>query len=361
MIKCIYCLKEKEEEVFNQEHVIPKMLGRFDECILEKLVCAKCNNKFSKLETLLQEDSMEGLYSAIYRIVDRSHVRLRLNNLKIKVVGDFLGNVFEKIFPQAILPSGKIQPRSMLLINNKQTGFNIFWLDKLNSINPLSKRGRKIVKFIVGLEKKGLHCIVDQSDFTLEQAYKIISDYGVNFQERKRESFDELYKEDEKPIFQFKITETVPQNSFVPRIIAKTAFNYFSFNAIKSNLAEVLYYNNFDDIRNFILNGEGNEKNNLCFPLKQPILHEERQEGQNYFGHTLTFEANNTHVIAKVSLFGMRAFRINLGQYPFRFLSDKFGGGHFFNPLPGNKYITELSPIKYKLLKSENQYGLYRR
>lgn len=72
--KCIYCLEDKPEDEFNREHVIPQMMGTFEENqVLNNLqVCIECNSYFSReLENNISLDSIEALY------------RVRFGNKKI--------------------------------------------------------------------------------------------------------------------------------------------------------------------------------------------------------------------------------------------------------------------------------------
>lgn len=62
--KCIYCLQEKEESMFNREHVIPRMMGTYDGTgyvLGDHQVCQECNSFFSNnIESPVGLDSLEG-------------------------------------------------------------------------------------------------------------------------------------------------------------------------------------------------------------------------------------------------------------------------------------------------------------
>ena len=47
---CIYCKQVKDENDFNREHVVPRMMGRYtDGLVLSQYqVCEECNSYFSK-------------------------------------------------------------------------------------------------------------------------------------------------------------------------------------------------------------------------------------------------------------------------------------------------------------------------
>ncbi len=63
--KCIYCLQEKDESEFNREHVVPRMMGTYNQngmVLSEHQVCKDCNSYFSTdLESTIALDSYEGL------------------------------------------------------------------------------------------------------------------------------------------------------------------------------------------------------------------------------------------------------------------------------------------------------------
>jgi hypothetical protein len=63
MRKCIYCLQEKQESEFGEEHVIPKSFGTFgDDTPKLKCVCKNCNNFFGReLDLLLARETLEGV------------------------------------------------------------------------------------------------------------------------------------------------------------------------------------------------------------------------------------------------------------------------------------------------------------
>lgn len=80
--KCIYCLKEKPVEDFNVEHVISRMLGRYNNAptLNNHEVCEVCNSYFcNEIESKLSSDSLEGL------------LRLRYHHAKAKDTGRNVG------------------------------------------------------------------------------------------------------------------------------------------------------------------------------------------------------------------------------------------------------------------------------
>ena len=64
MSQCIYCLEEKDEAVFNKEHVIPQAFGKFGASTptLINCVCKECNDFFARvLDPVFTRDTYEGI------------------------------------------------------------------------------------------------------------------------------------------------------------------------------------------------------------------------------------------------------------------------------------------------------------
>lgn len=60
--KCIYCLQEKDETAFNREHVVPRMMGTYQNgyVLSNYEVCEECNSYFSReLEDKIGLNSIE--------------------------------------------------------------------------------------------------------------------------------------------------------------------------------------------------------------------------------------------------------------------------------------------------------------
>lgn len=67
--RCIYCLKEKDESQFNREHVVPRMMGTYENgFVLNRYqVCKGCNSYFSReLEDKIGLNSMESFFRMQY-------------------------------------------------------------------------------------------------------------------------------------------------------------------------------------------------------------------------------------------------------------------------------------------------------
>lgn len=86
---CIYCKKEKSEEEFNREHVVPQMMGRYTDGLVlsEFQVCQECNSFFSKqIEDKISLDSYEALLRMKSGTKKMSDGR-RLRNSRLTLIG----------------------------------------------------------------------------------------------------------------------------------------------------------------------------------------------------------------------------------------------------------------------------------
>ena len=94
MHKCIYCLEEKEDRFFNKEHVVPRMMGTYNNGLVlsHKQVCESCNSFFrDELENKLDLDSFEAWLRMQYRTKPLANgtilrkQRITVNDIKLAI------------------------------------------------------------------------------------------------------------------------------------------------------------------------------------------------------------------------------------------------------------------------------------
>jgi hypothetical protein len=56
----MYCLVEKKSNQFNKEHVIPQLMGRYENGLTIKSVCEECNEYFGNTYTPAPSMSIPG-------------------------------------------------------------------------------------------------------------------------------------------------------------------------------------------------------------------------------------------------------------------------------------------------------------
>jgi HNH endonuclease len=65
--RCIYCLQERDESVFNVDHVVPRACGLFEGNLTLDCVCVDCNSYFGRtIEFTYARDSLEAFLRLIH-------------------------------------------------------------------------------------------------------------------------------------------------------------------------------------------------------------------------------------------------------------------------------------------------------
>jgi len=119
MHKCIYCLQDKEEDQFNKEHVVPQMMGKYNNgyVLSHNQVCQECNSYFcSELENKIGLDSFEAFLRAQYRskplsnghILKKERIKVSgaekvFKNLPFDVITDSSNPHHISLFPKALI------------------------------------------------------------------------------------------------------------------------------------------------------------------------------------------------------------------------------------------------------------------
>src|SRR4051812_40026396 len=112
MLRCIYCDKtEKEVKFTKSEHVLPRLLGAFDEDpTLVGLVCDTCNSEvLNPLETKFKEDTEEGIIYQMFNFENNYQIRILGDHVKTKFAMGLGDEFFDHIFPLLRINEEKIQ------------------------------------------------------------------------------------------------------------------------------------------------------------------------------------------------------------------------------------------------------------
>lgn len=352
--RCIYCTKSPPEVTFkDREHVIPKFLGRFtpDNLYFQgHTVCDECNSELSKLETVFAEDSKEGILAVMYGIRKATTIR-RGNRLKISISANCDLGVFKNIFP-FVLPQNQeaLIPKPMVLMKDKKGVYQVILMEEITKINEGTKKFQKKKEWIGRLNKKGI-MVFGNKEFPPERITSIMKKFDVDVKKSKPK-----YLEKNSPLyvhFQGKIDDTIL------RLPAKIAFNYFAYCANQSEMNDILFNKEFDNIRNYIRHGQYNGERPVDLTRKS-ILYDERNSKKVRLVHLLSFTEKGNRIVSKISLFGYITYEIILGNYPFRVSHNrkKFGCGTCFNPFSGEIMKLSSSSIPYFLV-TPDRYELF--
>lgn len=242
MHKCIYCLQEKNDAQFNKEHVIPRMMGKYENgyVLSYNQVCQECNSYFcNELENKIGLDSFEAFLRTQYRTKPLSDGHT-LRKQRLQVSG--AEKVFKDLPFDVITDSSNsyrmsLNPKPLIgILRNAETQeYDYYDLDTLprateekieqlkSAKNPIINTGLPVEDATVALTEKGYP----------------VSQYLCC-------SVETLYEE---PEFLAKIDFKI--DTLVRRVCAKTVFNYVCY----MQGVDFVLDKKFDAIRNYIRYG----------------------------------------------------------------------------------------------------------
>lgn len=250
MHTCIYCKKVKEDDAFNREHVIPRMMGRYVNApvLSNYQVCQECNSYFSKeIEDKISLDSYEAflrMKSGIKRMSDGR----RLSNSRISLCGAeglFKGLKFIVVSDAANEERIHFDISPCIGIKKSEDEYDYYSINELptateEKIQTLKQYSSPIVQF--GYNPEEATSVLIEKGYTADK---------TQYSEKR---IDEEYRATE---FTTSIKFTI--DSFVRRVCAKTIFNYMCW----SISAEYMLDSKFDALREYVRNGVWNA--NLWF------------------------------------------------------------------------------------------------
>lgn len=356
MKKCIYCKKDENETNFNScEHVIPRLLGSFDNNMtLHNTVCDFCNSTiFNPLETLFKEDTEEGLYFQMFNLQNSAQIRVRNKNTKINIDFDMDEKIFNNIFPLLSLKNNKWQPNILpqIRINSyAKDGYIILLIDKFKNLKR--QKFNKLKELLRPYSAKDVSIFVPEigQKHPFKKAIAILKSLGIDYKHKTKV----LSKTTPKTVT---FNTTCIINETAARILAKIAFNYFAYCAVKDNKKDFLFSSSFNKIRSYILGSLQLPTKNVILDINnEPITIDEKIENaqNNHIpAHTIVFENINDKIIVRISFLGLKTYTIELGSIPKELKHPNFGSGHMF--FPTNKQISPLTQNSQKW-KSNSPY-----
>lgn len=242
---CIYCKELKEENEFNREHVVPRMMGRYTNGLVlsEHQVCQKCNSYFSsEVENKISLDSYEAFLRMKSGTKKMSEGK-RIGHTRIKLLG--ADGIFKGLPFTAV--SDTSEDRMHFEID-KCVGFKIsddeYEYCRLEDVteateerlNELKKYSVPIIHF--GYEQREVQDVLTSKGYINKNA--TCSTDGL---EQRFNSKD------------FTTSIKLSVDSFARRVCAKTVFNYICLNSSSEELLKPQY----DLLRRYIRYGEWND------------------------------------------------------------------------------------------------------
>lgn len=327
-MRCIYCTEEKSDSLFKKrEHVIPQGFGKFapDNLILRGSVCDDCNQFLGdEIELFLCRDTFESVERLRHGMKPKEPLRDR-KRIKSKVGTGRLKGVIVR--EKGLGKSGRIdveKPIQAGFYHIQRGDYDYFELKDVPSAKTLVERGYDIKNPILiaepGEEMDGLISKLNTLEFDLSYNPELI----------EQPSTDETVP----------VETDVILDKTIMRGYCKIAFNYLAYVVGNSFVLQ----SDFNDIRRFIRNGEGESGKFLDVNLP-PILYEDqwlKKIGAKVTqGHLATVDWQGNKIISKVSLFNIYTFGIRLCQ-DFKGIWRPIKSGHHFD-VEKNKVTKLLS------------------
>ncbi len=303
--KCIYCLKEKEKNEFNREHVMSQMMGKYeDNLVLGKYqVCQECNSYFSKeLENDISLDSYEGF--------------LRMQHGKANPMSD--GNKLRRNHVTVKGASGAIKGLEFIPVVNKANKENIS-LETVPSIGVLKKDSKereyvyyKVDKLPFATQEvvdffKGEDDSIITAGISQEDALPILIEKGYVTEDviYRETSLQELLDND---VIDTKIVYT--EDSRIRRVWAKIIFNYLCYYAGK----EYVLDERFNRFRDFIRYGKNADK--IIFKKEiGPISTAEIEDPKSHVvGTMIKVENGAWSLYGHITLFGESTYIFRIAE-----------------------------------------------
>jgi HNH endonuclease len=299
-IRCIYCQQWRALDDYTKaEHVLPQAFGKFRQNFtLNKVVCDRCNQYFGDhLEFFLGRDTLEGqmrFARGVKTPNDFKAVNTDSRMITRNAEGPFAGCYMQRYFSEE---KGDIVvapvPQAGFFLK-PQNGYRYFPVKELPSQSELKA---------LGFHKKHPRAIVTLG-MDLPAAKAALATRGITFDVKGSEAI-------EPPPATLECDVEVTVDHTIFRAIAKIAFNYVAFWEKPAFVQQPA----FDKLRRYIRwqHSPGFE---AVRAVEKAIIANEPIEGLRLDAHLLTvnWTANNTAVIAQVSLFNHMTYLIVLAQ-----------------------------------------------
>lgn len=300
--RCIYCLNEKDESAFNREHVVPRMMGTYENgFVLSNCeVCEECNSFFSRnLEVNIGLNSMES-FLRIQKGKPMSDGR-KFRKGRVSFTGAeglFKGLEFTPVVDssQSEKLHFEISPKIGILKSETPEEYDYYDLENL----PVAST--EVLSFL----KRKNNAIIT-TGIPEEIATKALIEKGylnTNFK-YSNTPLSELYDGID---FETKIKYSV--DSIIRRVCAKTAFNYLCYTKGR----EYVLSNCFDDIRNYIRYGTWSD--NLRFRYSRGISStiSVPNDSVHIVGFMYEQKADAWLLLGNITWFGELTYTFTLGE-----------------------------------------------
>ncbi len=300
---CIYCKKEKEEEEFNREHVVPRMMGRYTDgfVLSDHQVCQECNSFFSReIEDKIALDSYEALLrmrSGTKKMKDGHRVR----NSRLSIIGAeglFKGLRFTPISDSNSPERFSLEIEPCIGFRKKDEEYNFYSIDNIpqateDTLSELKKYKLPIIQF----------------GYTREQTDSVLREKGY-INDKSTYVEKEISSEYDKSDFLTSIKFSI--DSIVRRVCAKTIFNYLCW----SNSAEFMLDSRFDTLRKYIRYGEWDDSLWFRYSIGYVTAATPPNDTSHVVGTMLNFNKGVHELLGCVTWFGEITYILKICEIP---------------------------------------------
>jgi len=337
--KCIYCQNEFARDGFSKEHVIPQLLGTFEQNLtLINTVCKDCNNYFGRvLEPVLAVGSWEGIqrlrehlgdYSPrVTDLLDTERVAFRYDG-----TGPHRGILLAPSYRDGELQVGLVPQVGFKSRKTGEFGFVPIWdLRKHHKqLPPESQKHRGILLVCRNTTEKDL-------------LVWLLATRGIKYP--KKVDWIHPIVLDQKP--NVEINSMV--DSVYRRSIAKIAFNYLA-KSMESTDRQFIHSADFDPARRFIRYGDDPGYNVVAPPSHHPVLSDDSPFYRIPKVHVVSrgwVGPWRNSIMVRVSPFNTLTYNNLLCQH-FSGIWREIIGGHIFNW--HRKKISKVTAVSRRLL-----------
>lgn len=325
-VDCIYCREVKPASEYTKvEHVIPQSFGTFRENFtLLDLVCDECNQFFGdNLEVALARDTLEGHSRVDLGVRTPADFRHggRRSRIRIKVAEGALKGAY--VYRDYSPTEGAVTLHPVPQVGFRQTGSGDYAYYPLD--HPPTEQ--ELDELDIDLQHPES---IRAFSVEVEELSEWLAARGIPFQLRGNLAYSR-----ETTSLLCEVESTIDQT--IKRATAKIAFNYLAY----WEAGDFVRQASFDHIREFVRNGR-----EAPYPLVnvsgEPILEDERPDGERRVGHlvTLNWASDGVSLVAQISLCNWFRYSVSLSRN-YDGQPRRIRRGHFFDL--GNRLITELS------------------
>lgn len=319
LTQCIYCKLEFQTSRSKNgrnpvEHVIPQMLGMFENNMtLKDIVCANCNKFFSKnTELLFGRDSVYGiLYRSIVGLFKENEFKKSIHYPRKKLAFKINHSEYGQTLVDIQLNKQnlfEVRLAEQFILLNSTKGMSVHY--------PINQLPHKAIMDSLGLPVHASNVnyvgpIFSPEEWDLKRymiSQKLKASGFNNSPAPKTISFLPPLQQDSQLLFSSLIDEDII------RVIAKIGFNYFA-KIFGAELSNKDYFNN---IRHFIRYGI--KPGYSLVMMNKKIINENVTSltSENFNHHSIVIFQNDHKILAKVTLFNRDVFDILLtDSYPF--------------------------------------------